>query len=140
MATDKEIIDSLKTDWLPTDYYNFEDLNLVEQATSIVGNTLENFRGVVIPLTTVQNRTISSIEFADSLNRIEENILTLIDTFPNKTIFDSTVIVWAFNMPFDYNDANRFARNLKTMFTYIQSNITNRPYTGQFIVGQEGVY
>lgn len=133
------IIKSLKTDWLPTDYYNFEDLNRVEVATKIVKDRIAIFRGEIVPITTVTNRTETSIEFADSLNRIENNILQLKLTFPNTALFEFSKTDWVHDTPFDFSDANRLERNLYDMFYAIEANISNIPYCGQIIAGQEGV-
>ena len=94
MATDKEIIDSLKTDWLPSDYYNFGDLNRVELAIEVVKNEVALYYGVVVPVTTVTDRDELSIEFADSLNRIENNILQLKEPFPEAIVFEDSKIDW----------------------------------------------
>ena len=94
MATDKEIIDSLKIDWLPSDYYNFGDLNRVELAIEVVKNEVALYYGVVVPVTTVTDRNELSIEFADSLNRIENNILQLKETFPEAFVFEDSKIDW----------------------------------------------
>ena len=138
-ANELEVIRSLKTDWLPTDYYNFEDLNRVEQATEIVRDRIAIFRGENVPIDIVTNRSESHIEFADSLNRIENNILQLKLTFPNTALFEFSKTDWVHDTPFDFSDANRLERNLYDMFYAIEANISNIPYCGQIIAGQEGV-
>ena len=60
MATDKELIDSLKRDWLPSDYYNYEDLNRVEQATQIVRDKILSFRQVLVALKSITTNRIQS--------------------------------------------------------------------------------
>lgn len=133
------IIKSLKTDWLPTDYYNFEDLNRVEVATGIVRDRVATFRGENVPITIVTNRTETSIEFADSLNRIETNILNLKLTFPNPDLFEESKTDWVHDTPFDFSDANRLERNLYDMYYNIEANISNIPYCGELIAGELGV-
>lgn len=140
MATDKEIIDSLKTNWLPSDYYNYEDLNRVEQATEIVKNRVAVFYGEIVSLDGVtKNRNEITVEFADSLNRIETNILRLILTFPNNSRFQDPKTDWTHDMPFDFADAIRLEKNLYDMYYSIENNISTIPYCGTVIAGERGV-
>jgi hypothetical protein len=142
MATDKEIINSLKLDWQPTDFYNFEALNRVELATRIVRDRMIDFYKKVITLEAAKtNRTILSIEFADSLNRIERNIAKLVSGFPSaySKNFDEMKTTWIYNDPFDFSDAIRLERNLYTMFNIIEGNVSSVPYTGTTITGERSV-
>lgn len=141
MATHKEIIDSLKMNWLPSDFYNCEDLNRVEEAVLVVKEKVIVFRGEIVPIDgTNTTRSESTIEFADSLNRVETNISRLILTFPNTNIFGGTKTNWTHDVPFDFADANRLEKNLYDMYYTIENNITNIPYCGQRITGEEGVF
>lgn len=140
MATDKELIDSLKMDWLPSDYYNYEDLNRVEQATQIVRDKILSFRQVLVALDSITtNRTQSSIEFSESFNRIETNISRLKETFSDKADLQISKTNWIYNAPFDYSDANRLEKDLYDMFYIIENNTLTVPYCGQYTAGQEGV-
>lgn len=140
MATDKEVIDSLKRDWTFNDYYNFDDLNRVETATNIVKGIVTTYRGVVVTMTNVMSRTESSIEFADSLNRIEDNIFRLKQTFPPTMVFEDSKLDWEYNAPFDFLDANRLESDLYKMYYHIENNINAIPYCGQITAGQQGVF
>lgn len=141
MATDQEIIDSLKTDWTPLDYYNFEDLNRVEQATRVVRDRVATWRGKLVQIDNPNTaRDEKTIEFADSLNRIERNIYRLILTFAGQERFDEMKTDWTHDEPFDFADAIRLERNLKDMFYSIENNIANIPYCGQIVAGEEGVF
>ena len=140
MATDKETIDSLKRDWSATDYYNFEDLNRVEKATEAVSNQVIALYGEVLAITILTNRTESTIEFADDLNRVENNIYLLKQTFPNPEAYQNSKTNWTYNSSFSFLDANRLEGSLYDMWYHVENNITNRPYCGQFTTGQEGVY
>lgn len=140
MATNKEIIDSLKRDWKPSDYYNFEDLNRVELATLIVRDRVATFRGHLVPIDgTMTTRDEKRIEFADSLNRIETNIHRLILTFPETAIFRSSKTNWTHDQPFDFSDAIRLEKNLYDMYYLIENNFSNIPYCGTIIAGERGV-
>jgi len=140
MATDKEIIDSLKTDWLPSDYYNYGDLNRVEQAINVVKDRVITFRGEVVQIDSpVTNRDNTRIEFADSLNRIEQNISRLVLTFPVTYNFQPSKTDWTYNKSFNFSDANRLEKNLYDMYYTIENNISNIPYAGQLYAGEIGV-
>lgn len=140
MATDKEIIDSLKLDWLPSDYYNAEDLNRVESATKVVRERVITFRGQIVPIDGVKtDRTETSIEFADSLNRIETNIFRLKLTFPETYKFNPSKTDWTHNTPFSFADARRLEQDLYDMWYRIENNISNIPYCGTVIAGERGI-
>jgi hypothetical protein len=140
MATDKEIIDSLKLDWSPIDYYNAEDLNRVEQATLVVRDRVITFRGQLVPIDgTITTRDETTIEFADSLNRLEANILRLKLTFPETYIFNPSKTDWTHDTPFSFADARRLEQDLYDMWYRIENNISNIPYAGQLYAGELGV-
>ena len=134
------IIESLKTDWKPTDFYNFEDLNRVEEATLFVREKIGLFRGEIVPLDEIfTGRTEKTIEDASSLNRIETNLERLKLTFPDPSIFDLSKTNWTHDKPFDFSDATRYERMLYDMYYNIENNISNIPYCGQVVAGEEGV-
>jgi hypothetical protein len=140
MATDKEIIDSLKLDWLPSDYYNAQDLNRVENATQVVRERVITFRGQIVPIDGVTtNRTESRIEFADSMNRIETNIFRLKLTFPETYDFNPSKTNWTYDEPFSFADARRLEQDLYDMWYRIENNISNIPYCGTVIAGERGI-
>ena len=90
----KLIINMFKIDWGPDDYYNAEDFNRVENNTLEVVKLINELLGSDIKLEpVVTNRNYSSIEFPDSLNRIERNIekdssLNLNGIVPMKTTWN----------------------------------------------------
>jgi hypothetical protein len=140
MATDKELIDSLKVNWLPSDYYNYYDLNRVEQATIVVKNRIAEYKGILVTLDSpVTNRTRSSYIFASDLNRIETNILRLILAFSEAYNFPDVKTDWKYNDPFSFADARRYEQTLYDMYYTIENNISNFPYAGQLYAGQLGV-
>jgi hypothetical protein len=140
MATDKEIIDSLKLDWLPSDYYNYYDLNRVEQAINVVKNRVATYKGILVSITSpVTNRTRSSYIFASDLNRIETNIQRLILTFAEGYNFPDMKTDWKYNDPFSFADARRYEQILYDMYYTMEDNISNIPYAGELYAGQLGV-
>jgi len=128
-----------KTNWSPTDYYNFDDLNRVELMTEIVKEKVEEFRNKTITASFVSNRTKDSIEFAVSLRRIEKNILFLGNELLTPTGFITPRTDWDYNQSFSFEDANRLEKNLVILNNYVTGNVSARLYCGQYIVGDEGV-
>lgn len=124
-----------KTNWAPNDYYNFEDLNRVENNTREVAVLIRYF-GEVPQLDVVTDRDMKRIEFANSLNRVEGNMNKLQLRFkqsgwvPNK-------LDWKSNDPFDYKDAARLENNLALLHFYYRGNIDNFRYCGAYICGEE---
>lgn len=125
-----------KTDWTSDDYYNFDDLNRVEINCDIVADLVSFFRGIVINIETVTDRDMKSIEFADSLNRIENNIKALAVELNNPSGLIEPKTYWWYNMPFDYTDANRLEHNLKRLYEYVSGNIGYIPYCGMYTCGE----
>lgn len=129
----------LKTDWEPTDYYNFEDINRVERYTKEVAELVAFFRSKTITLSINMNREVKAIEFADSMNRIEGNIKSLGEELKRPTGLIEPKVDWWYNTPFSFEDANRLEKNLKVLLDYIQGNINNLKYCGTYTCGDEGV-
>ncbi|CAK7070328.1 hypothetical protein [Tissierella sp.] len=124
-----------KIDWSKDDYYNFEDLNRVENNTEVVEELVKLFE-TIPKLEIIKDRDILSIEFADSLNRIENNIdilgkrRELPGWIPNK-------LDWEYNQKFSYVDANRLERNLKILYEYYKKNSSMFKYCGMSTCGEE---
>jgi hypothetical protein len=125
-----------KIDWTSNDYYNFKDLNRVENNTEVVEALVKLFASMP-KLEIIKDRDILSIEFADNLNRIENNIdilgkrRELPGWIPNK-------LDWEYNQKFSYVDANRLERNLKILYDYYKKNSSMFKYCGMSTCG-EGV-
>ena len=124
-----------KTDWSSEDYYNFEDLNRVESNTKIVAGLVKLFDRIP-DLETNTNRDMSSIEFAESLNRIENNIKILGERriLPG---WISPKMDWEYNQRFSYVDANRLEKNLKLLYEYYKGNSELFKYCGAYTCGEE---
>lgn len=124
-----------KIDWTSNDYYNFEDLNRVENNTEVVEALVKLFASIP-KLEIIKDRDILSIEFADNLNRIENNIdilgkrRELPGWIPNK-------LDWEYNQKFSYVDANRLERNLKILYEYYKKNSNMFWYCGTSTCGEE---
>jgi hypothetical protein len=129
-----------KTDWTSDDYYNHEALNRVESMIESIIPKIEEFRNKTITAVTIVNRTENSIEFADSLRRIEKNILLLGNELKTPTGFIIPRTDWDYNQSFSFVDANRLEKNLVLLNNYVTGNLSAKLYCGQYIVGDEGVY
>lgn len=124
-----------KTDWNSEDYYNFEDLDRVENNTQVVAELIKLF-DTIPDLEINTNRDIKSIEFAESLNRIENNIKILGERriLPG---WISPKIDWEYNQRFSYVDANRLERNLELLYKHYKGNSKLFRYCGAYICGEE---
>lgn len=124
--------------WDSSKFYNFGDLNRVENNTAVVAELISHF-DTVSPLETIDNRTIKRIEFADSLNRIESNQDVLRQRYTPKDWIarDEELGEWKANDPFDYQDAARLENNLALLYFYYQGNFSARPYCGAYTCGEE---
>ena len=126
-----------KMDWLATDYYNFEDLNRVENNTGVIVGLIAIF-DTPPSLVTDTERDIKAIELADNLNRIESNIDALRARYtppgwlPNK-------LDWAANTPFSYVDAARLEKNLALLYFYYWGNIDSIKHCGAYTCGEEAI-
>lgn len=94
-------------------YYNYVDLNRVENNTSYVKDLLTLLGYYSATTTFVTDRTRESIDYYDSINRIENNIKALRDCSyePLNWITPFTNWVSVFTK-FSYVDANRLEKNL----------------------------
>ncbi|GLC88708.1 hypothetical protein LYSBPC_18350 [Lysinibacillus piscis] len=123
-----------KLDWSSSDFYNFEDLNRVENNTEVIADFVRYFIAGP-PLNTVYNRDMKHIDFADSLNRIESNQhllrqrLTPAGWLPNK-------LDWKANDAFSYIDAHRLEHNLNLLYLHYRGNVDAVPICGAYIVGE----
>lgn len=125
-----------KLDWTKDDFYNPEDLNRVENNTVEVAKLIQQLMGINISLEgTVTNRDYSTIEFADSLNRVERNLEKLsVLNLPGLQYLKTT---WQTGESFSYKDAIRLENNLEILYDILNKNINNIKYCGSFSCGQQ---
>ncbi|MBE1554813.1 hypothetical protein [Sporosarcina limicola] len=126
-----------KLDWNSADFYNFGDLNRVENNTEIVSG-LVGFFVVLPPLTFVKNRDMKRIEFADSLNRVESNQDALRQRYTPVGWLQNK-LDWEANVAFSFNDARRLEHNLNLLYQHYKGNTEIVPICGAFICGEEAI-
>lgn len=128
----------LLKEWTSKDYYNYWELNRIEMLTEKLRDYISVLANVELE-PVVTNRNMKSIEFKDSLNRIERNIekLGIALKYPKGFIEPKTY--WWYNMPFSYEDANRLETNLRAIYEYAKANRNAIPYCGMYICGEEVV-
>jgi hypothetical protein len=132
-------LEDLKVNWSADDYYNFDDLNRVENALSELSDKVSFFTGQTYNFEIISNRTMASIETYDSLNRIESNTALLGQDLNKPEGYIEPFIYWFYNKSFSYQDANRLEQNLQVLNNYVTGNIYNIKYCGMTTTGDEGV-
>lgn len=130
-------IQPFKTNWTKLDYYNFDDLNRVENNTIAVKDLVEVLRGEVNLGEINIDRDMKSIPFADVLNRVEGNINILGNKLYKPKGWIQPKLDWRYNQPFSYEDANRLEINLLLLYNYVKGNINKIPYCGMYTCGEE---
>lgn len=125
-----------KINWTSEDYYNFEDLNRVENNTLEIANYLRAIQ-YTIPLETVKtDRDMTSIDFLNSINRVERNIESIKNNFLTPPNWQDKKI-WSLGMGFDFRDANRLENNLKLLYEWSLIAKDNLVYCGTFSCGED---
>lgn len=120
------------------DYYNFEDLNRVENNTEVI-TTLLNLYFKQTNIVINKLRDMRTIEFSDSLNRVEGNMDVLKNNFYTPLQWEKPKTNWEAEDSFSYEDANRLEKNLLALFNLINGNIDNFQYCGAYICGEGGI-
>ncbi|SPF51247.1 conserved hypothetical protein [Candidatus Desulfosporosinus infrequens] len=120
------------TPWTAQDYFNYSDWNYIESNIVSIAALLQK-RGYTLNLTTITNRTDgSTLDFYDSLNRIEGNILALFNCYgiaPPGWITPKTT--WTFNQPFSYVDTNRIEGNELALYNLVTGAMVESLFCGQ---------
>lgn len=127
-----------KTDWQPSDCYNAAALNRVEMNLANLAALPEVYRFPVALEPGVTDRTIRSIEFASSLNRVERNLDSLREALYTPFGWQVVRTDWApVRQSFGYQDANRLEVNLLLLRQLILTILTGMPQCGTLTCGEE---
>lgn len=119
------------TNWTIQDYFNYTDFNRIENNSDAIATLLQTC-GYNLTLTTITSRDYSTLDFYDSLNRIESNILALYNCYavaPPGWITPKTT--WTYDQPFSYVDTNRMEENELALYNMISGIIQEYPVCGQ---------
>lgn len=127
-----------KTNWTSSDFYNYADLNRVENNTEYLKDYFSNLGYVPSTTTITTNRTKASIEYFDSLNRIESNIKAIKEASFEPVGWIEPYTTWvSVSKIFSYVDANRLESNLVFLKTMIENIEAEIKICGTFYVGQD---
>jgi len=115
-----------------TSYFNYTDWNRVEGNCAAIAALLITC-GITVSLTTVTSRADGSyLDFYDSLNRIEGNILALYAAYnvaPAGWVVPKTT--WIYDQPFSYVDTNRMENNTLGLYNQVNGIIQEYVLCGQ---------
>jgi hypothetical protein len=122
--------------WTSEDYINYRDFNRIERNIVLMQDIIEEITSRPTLETEVTDRTNYSLEFKDSLNRIERNILALKNAFYEPLGWETPKTTWASLDAFSYVDANRLENNLANMKIMSERIIAEFEYCGALYCGQ----
>jgi hypothetical protein len=125
-----------KTDWLATDFYNFDDINRVENNTVEVRSYLVSIGYNIPSIVTITNRVGKSYDLVSSINRLEANLDTIKNNFVTPPNWQNSVF-WDSGTKFTEIHANRWESNVQLLYTYAQLTFQAYRYSGTFNAGQE---
>ena len=125
-----------KLDWKPTDFYNAQDLNRVENNSQFITSYLKGLQYPITLVSPMTNRDNTSIDFISSINRLENNIDVIRVGFLTPPNWQNKK-TWSVGQEFDYTDANRFESNLNLLYTWALIAKDNLVYCGTFDCGLE---
>lgn len=113
-------------------YYNYTDWNRVENNVGVLV-TLIQACGYNLTLTTVTNRADGSyLDFYDSLNRIEANILAVYNCYaiaPPGWV--TPITTWTYDQSISYVDTNRMEGDELGLYNMVNGIIQEVPFCGQ---------
>ena len=125
--------------FVSTDYYNFGDLNRVNNNIQYIYDELIAL-GYTITLleTVVTNYTRTDFPTVTNVNKAKSNILAIIDGFYP---VDAPVIVVNTDevQEFDYVEANKLELNLQALYDFLQNLLLSLRYSGTFYSGDNAI-
>lgn len=123
--------------WEYDDYFNIEDLNRVENNILEIYLLAKILRGEFNLEEINTSHDIKTIPFDDLLNKIERNINVLGGKLYKPKDWNLLESNWIYDMPFSYEDLNKWERNLLLLYRYVKGNIDNFRYCGMYTCGEE---
>lgn len=125
------------TNWTSADYYNFYDLNRVENNINETRLYLVSLGYVMPTLTINTSRTATSYDLTSSINRIESNLDLIRTSFVTPTDWQST-ITWTASTKMTNSHANRWESSTVSLYTLAQNVFASFTYSGTFNCGNQG--
>lgn len=127
-----------KTDWTADDFYNYSDLNRVENNTDYIKSALQSLGYTPILSSINTARTKASIDYYDDINRVESNIKALADASYEPLSWLTPELDWiSVYKVFDYEDANRLESNLVNLKAMVENISEEIRYCGTYYCGDE---
>lgn len=126
-----------KLNWLPTDSINAVDFNRIENNIVEVVAYLNSIQYTMPALTSVTNRTQTSIDFLSSINRIESNLDSIRLAFLTPPGYGAKE-VWVSGKGFDNLDAIRLEQNIQLLMDYGILVFKSFRYCGAYTCGDGG--
>lgn len=126
-----------KTNWTTSDYYNFGDLNRVENNSDYLATLIGTYAATPILTGITTTRDNTRIEYYDNLNRVEGNIEILETAAGTPLIWDNPKTTWVSLEAFDNLDAIRLEDNLLQLKNMIDNIISELRFCGAFICGTD---
>lgn len=123
------------TDWESKDFYNYEDLNRVENNIQVISYMINaNITNINLK-SEIYN--IKSFPFPDVLNRIENNINILKTKFYTPLIWEENKTNWRYGDRFSYKDALRLENNLLHLYLLLKNTIDTFVFCGTLNCGED---
>ena len=120
------------TNWTSQNYFNYADWNRIENNCAVLATLLQTC-GYNVVLTTITNRVDgSTLDFYDSLNRIEGNILALYNCFSSPPAgWVAPKTAWSYDQAFSFSDTNRIEGNELALYNQTNGIIQEYIVCGQ---------
>lgn len=126
-----------KLNWTSDDSINAADWNRIEGNMVELVNYLNSIQYYPPAMTTVTNRSMSSVDYLSSINRIENNLEAIKNAFLTPPGYGAKE-TWTVGKGFDYNDAIRLENNIKLLMDYGLLVYKSFRYCGAYIAGNGG--
>ncbi|WP_336772293.1 hypothetical protein [Paenibacillus sp. MMO-58] len=122
--------------WTSSDKLNAVDMNAIEQNASNLANYLKSLSITIPALSFTTNRTTTTVENFDSLNRFEAALISIRDGFgitppdfrPRRT--------WDVTQRISFDDPNRWQTDIQALFDAAASVEKGFIYSGNISAGQ----
>lgn len=126
---------NVKTNWVSSENYNFEDINKVEGNMDILYSYWNPYGFGLPTITTITNRNVTDRDNVASINRLEENLDVFRQYIVEPPLWGDKV-TWDRDRPFDYRDANRWEKNMELINQWAQNVVDEFKYCGTFYAGE----